>query len=104
MKLLQESNKMVKDKQLLEEIVLLKLKVKDLEDECKDACNTIIRSVEENNQLRATIEILKDKNLTRNLVKAYEEFKKGKGYTEKEVFTHLRKLKTKKKTGGQPKR
>ncbi len=43
----------------------------------------------ENKDLRRTIEILKDKNLTKDLSKAYNEFKEGKGYTDKEVFGHL---------------
>lgn len=43
----------------------------------------------ENKDLMRTIEILKDKNLIKNLGKAYKEFKEGKGHTEKEVFGHL---------------
>ncbi len=47
------------------------------------------RLKEENKSFKKTIEILKDKNLTKNLSKAYREFKENKGYSEKEVFGHL---------------
>ena len=80
------------------ECIKLKKEVKELTQECKDACNTIISYVEENNSLKRTLEILRDEKLLKNLKIAMKEIKDGKGLTFKEVFGHLDRVNTKNPT------